>query len=147
MSKNYHLSFDPKLGHGFCAICHIPCACVSCVSILDKPWISDFHSVKQARYQLFTKWTYWPVLGSYNNCNIIELTPISTPFEAFDEIHKIVLDRLSENEDPLFQSGMYGAINTYDITTNAFFIIQFLSEVYTLTKNTITKGQVISAVY
>ena len=39
-SKHYHLSFDPKLGMGICAIRCIPCACVECTSILDKPWIS-----------------------------------------------------------------------------------------------------------
>ena len=28
LSKNCHLHFNPKLGHGICAICLIPCACV-----------------------------------------------------------------------------------------------------------------------
>ena len=28
LSKHYHLRFDPKLGMGKCAICHIPCAYV-----------------------------------------------------------------------------------------------------------------------
>ena len=40
-SKHYHLSFDPKLGNGVCAIHCILCAGVACKSILDKPWISD----------------------------------------------------------------------------------------------------------
>ena len=47
-----------------------------------------------------------------NNWNIIELTPKSTPLEEFDEIHKVVLDRISENMASLVQSGMYGASNT-----------------------------------
>ena len=55
-------------------------------------------------------------MGSYNNWNIIELTPKSTPFEAFDDIHKVVLDGISNNMASLVQSGMYGAINTYDTT-------------------------------
>ena len=38
--KHYHLSFDLKLGMGVCAIILIPCACVACASMLDKPWIS-----------------------------------------------------------------------------------------------------------
>ena len=59
---------------------------------------------KQARNQPFTNCTYRPVLGSYNNWNIIELTPKSTPFEAFDEIHKVVLDGISENTASLVQS-------------------------------------------
>ena len=28
MSKHYHLRFDPRLGHGVCAILCIPCECV-----------------------------------------------------------------------------------------------------------------------
>ena len=45
----------------------------------------------------------------------------------------------------LVQPGMYGAINTYDTTKNGFYIIQFLSEAYTLQNNTTIDGQVISA--
>ena len=40
---------------------------------------------------------------------------------------------------------MYGAINTYDTTTNEFYVIKFLSEVYTLQNNTTIDGKVISS--
>ena len=46
MSKHYNLRFDPKLGNGVCVIHHIPCACVACTSILDKPWIYGIPSDK-----------------------------------------------------------------------------------------------------
>ena len=39
LGKNYHLMFDPKLGRRICAIRRIPCACVGCTSMIDKPWI------------------------------------------------------------------------------------------------------------
>ena len=84
-------------------------------------------------------------MGSYNNCNIIELTEKSTPFEAFDEIHKVGIDGISDVMASLFKSGMYGAINKYDTTTNGFYVIQFISEAYTLQNNTAIDGQVISA--
>ena len=45
----------------------------------------------------------------------------------------------------LFQSGVYGAINTDDTTTNVFHVIQFLSEAYTEQNNTTIDGQAISA--
>ena len=86
--------------------------------MLEKPWIFGIPSTKQAPYQPVANCTYWTVLGSYNNCNIIELTPKSTPFEAVDEIHKVVIEGISENMDSLVQSGMYGSINTSDTTTN-----------------------------
>ena len=47
LSKHYHLSFDPKLGNSVCAILHIPCACVACTSMLEKPCISHIPSDKQ----------------------------------------------------------------------------------------------------
>ena len=51
-------------------------------------------------------------MGSYKNWNIIEITPKPITFEAFDGIHKVVLDRISENMASLVQPGIYGAINT-----------------------------------
>ena len=67
----------------------------------------------------------------------IELTPKSTTFEAFDEIHQVILDKIRKNMASLVQSGMYGAINTYATTKNEFYVIQFISETYTLQNNKI----------
>ena len=74
LSKNYHLQFYPKLGHGICAIHRIPCDCVGYTSMQEEPWIYGIPSTKPAHYQPITNCTYWPVMGSYNNWNIIELT-------------------------------------------------------------------------
>ena len=84
-------------------------------------------------------------MGPYNNWNIINLAPKSIPSEAFDEIHQVILDGISENMASLVQSSMYGAINTDDNTSNVFYVIQLLSDAYTLQNNTIIYGQVISA--
>ena len=84
-------------------------------------------------------------MGSYNNYNIIELTPKSTHFEAFYDIHKVFLDGISDNMDSLVQSGMHGAINTDDTKINGLYVIIFTSEAYTLQNNTKIYGQVISA--
>ena len=45
----------------------------------------------------------------------------------------------------LVQSGMCGAINTDDTTTNGFYVIQFIPEAYTLQNNTTIDGQVIAS--
>ena len=94
---NWLLSFDPKLGMGVCVIRCIPCACVACTSMLDKPWISGIPSDKQDRYKPVTKCTYWPVLGAFNNWNIIQLSSKSTSSDKFDEIHQVFLDGISDN--------------------------------------------------
>ena len=118
LSNHYHLCFDPNIGHGICEIRRIQCACVACKSMLDQPWISGTQSKNQARYQTVINCTYWPVMGSYNNCNIIHLTTKSIPSEAFDEIHHVVFDRISENMASSVQPGMYDAVNTHDNTSN-----------------------------
>ena len=74
MGKHYNLRFDPKLGMGECEIRRIPCVCVACTSMLDKPWISGIPSDKQEQYKPVTKCTYWPVFGVFNNWNIIKLS-------------------------------------------------------------------------
>ena len=43
----------------------------------------------------------------------------------------------------LVKSGMYGAINTADNTTNVLYVIQFILEAYTLQNNKTIDGQVI----
>ena len=44
----------------------------------------------------------------------------------------------------LFQSGMYGVINTDDTEKNGFYVIKFILEAYTLQNNTKIDGPVIS---
>ena len=97
LSKHYNFRFDPKLGMVVCEILLIPCACVDCTSMLDKPWISGISSYKQERYKTVTKCTYWPVLGAFNNWNIILLSSKSTSSETFDENHQVVIDGISDN--------------------------------------------------
>ena len=63
LSKHYHFRFDPNLGNGVCAIHRILCASVSCISMLDKPWISFTPSDEQELYKIVNECTYLPVLG------------------------------------------------------------------------------------
>ena len=67
------------------------------------------------------------------------------PSEVFDEIHLVVLDRISDNMASLVQLGMYSAIKTDDTTTNLFYAIQFISNTYTIKSNITIDGQGIYA--
>ena len=95
--------------------------------MLDKAWVSGIPSDKQDRYKPVTKCTYWPVLGAFKNCKIIELSPESTSSYTFYEIHQVVLDRISDNMASLVESGNYGSINTTDTSTHLFYVIMFTS--------------------
>ena len=81
---------------------------------------------------------------SYNKQNTINLTPKSTPFEAFDKINQVVLNGITDNMASLVQAGKYGIITTTETTTDEFYVIKFILEEYTIQSNTKIDGQVIS---
>ena len=97
LNNHYHLCFDPKLGNGVCEIFCIPCSCVACTLMMYKPWISVKPSYEQELYKPVTKCNDWPVLGSFNNCNIVPLSQKSTPYDKFYEIRQVVIDGISGN--------------------------------------------------
>ena len=51
-SKHYHLSFYPKLCNDVCETCRIRCACITCTSMLEKPWISSIPLKKNTSINL-----------------------------------------------------------------------------------------------
>ena len=61
-------------------------------------------------------------LGSFNNCKIIQLSHKSTLSDAFDYIHQVVIDGISDNMATLVESGKYGSINTTGTSTNSFML-------------------------
>ena len=100
-------------------ICRILCACVASTSMLDKTCVSGIPLDKQDHYKSVTKCTCWPVLGAFNNWNIIQLSSKSTSSDTFDKIHQVVLDGISDNMESLVGLGKYGAINTTYTSTNS----------------------------
>ena len=140
LSRHYHLRFDPKLGMIIYEILCLPCACVACTSMLEKPQIYGIPPDEQRRYKHVTKCNYWPVLGHFNLWNIIKFSHKSTPSNTFDEIQQVVLDGISDNMDSLVESVKNRDINTYETTTYGFYVIMFTSEAYTIQDNTTMKG-------
>ena len=111
--------------------------------MLEKLGYAVYH-LKQEQYQPVTNCTYWTVLGSLNNWKIIQFSHKSAPYDAFDEIHQVVIDRISDNIASLVQSSKYGTINTTDTSTNGFYAIMFTSELDTLQYNTTVDIQIIN---
>ena len=130
------MQFDPKLGHDVCAICRIPCACAECKSILDQPWIRGLTPQQQPRFQPVIEFTYWQVIGSFNNWNTITLSHKATTNEAFEVIYQVVLDGIGDNIASLVQSVKYGDMNTTETSKFRYYVIKFVSEAYTLKDET-----------
>ena len=82
-----------------------------------KLWIRCLTPKQQPRYKHVTSFSYWTVLGSFKNWNVITLSQKSTTSEDFEEIHQVVFDGISDNMDSLVQYSKYGSINTTDAST------------------------------
>ena len=92
--------------------------------MLENTWSYKVEPNKQPRYQPVVDCTYYPVLVSFNNWNIIQFTNKTTPIEDFDAEHKVVLYGISENTASLVQFGKYGDINAEDPTTMGYYVIK-----------------------
>ena len=60
----------------------------------------------------------------------------ATTSDDFEEIHRVVIDSISDNMDPLVQAGKYFAINTTYMLTMGLYVIKFVSEAYYLQDDT-----------
>ena len=84
---------------------------------MDKPWTTGVPPHQQPRHKPFKDFTYWPVLGYFNNWNIIHLSYKVTSSEYIDKIHQVVTDVISDNMSALVKTVQYGDINTTYINT------------------------------
>ena len=109
--KHHHLRLDLKLGHGKYAIWQKPYACVSCTNMLDKTRVPGLDHSQQPCYQPIFDFTYWYVLGYFDNWNIIQFKNKTTSSEDFDDVHMVVLDDISSNMESLVHTNKCGAIN------------------------------------
>ena len=98
---------------------------------MDNKWVYDVDNTKQTCYQPVEDCTYWPVLGFFNNQNIIQFTNKTTSSEDFDELHKVVLDGISDNMASIVQLGKYGSINAlYPTKMNYYVINIYLNHIH-----------------
>ena len=105
---------DYILGQGICEMRLIPCACVDCTSMLEKTWSTGISHYEQPHYHPVLDCTYWPVLGYFKTYNMIIFTNKSTSSEHFGDIHKIILEGISDKMEYLVKKVKCGPINTTD---------------------------------
>ena len=85
--------------------------------MLYKPRITGLMPQQQMCYQLLIDLTYCPVLGLFNNWNIIILSHKAITSEVFEKIRQVSLYGISNNMYLLVQSDNYGSTNTTYSTT------------------------------
>ena len=64
-------------------------------------WIPGVSQTSHPIYNAVEYFTYFPVLGTYNNCNTITVIIKATFIEYFFEIHRVDIDVVSDNRAPV----------------------------------------------
>ena len=64
----------------------------------------------------------------------------ATNSESFQDVNKVALDDFSDNMASLVQSFKYSDMNTTDKLTMVYYVINFLSEAYSLKSYTTCEG-------
>ena len=96
--------------------------------MLDKQWVIGSDPIRQPRYQSVGECAYWPILRSFNNCNIIPFGNKTSTNKYFDAVHKVVLYGISDNMYSLVQNGKYGVTTTADTIIMVYYVVKLLSE-------------------
>ena len=86
--------------------------------------------------------TYWYVLGTQNNLNIIKFTTETTSIGYFDGIKNVILDDISENIKSISQTGNYVAVSISYLTTMIYYVVNYLSKRISLQEENSIYGQV-----
>ena len=124
----------------------IACACAKFTSMLDKPLVPVLPPQQKLCCQPVKYCTYWPVIVSFNNWNIIKVAHKSTTSEASVDIHQVVIDGISNSVALPVQYGKYGTMKTMDSTTMGYCVIKFVPQAYTLQEETNVTGKLVQLV-
>ena len=135
LSKHDHISFNPKPGHGICAIHHISCACIERKYMLEKlgPQVCHHinnHAINLSKILHVGLYQIILTTGTLFNCHIRQHLAKRL------KNHQVVLDIISDNLATLVKTGQYVSITKTYATKKGYYVIKLLSEAYTPQEDT-----------
>ena len=69
----------------------------------------------------------------------------NTNHDEIEDIHKSILTSIVDSMIMLIKESTYGAVNTNDQRTDGFYIVKFLSTVYTLQHDELVDNEILKA--
>ena len=100
--------------------------------MLDNPWPPGIYHNQQQQYQTVVECKLWPVLGSFDDCKIVNVDNKTTSSEDFDDVHKVVIYGISTNMESLVQTDKYCATSAEDPTIIGYLFIKYILDNFTL---------------
>ena len=86
ISSMYNFRCDPALGIEKMDCRRIPCACLSCLVILNTPWGIGIADTNQQRYGVNERYIYWRNFIGYNNWRVVDLVTTNVTSEEEEKV-------------------------------------------------------------
>ena len=117
ISSMYNFRCDPDLGIGKAACRRIPCACLTCLKILNSPLEKVIKDKEQPRYRVNERCVYWKKFKGCNNWIAVDLITTNMDTEDKKKVYEIILHRIETRKNEWILIWTFGAIKINDEDT------------------------------
>ncbi len=134
---HYNIRTDLDLGMDWAAVRWVACGCGPCKDQLQRPWVLCGSITAQPRYAVNKDCKLWPSYEGANNWKIVALMPKTEADKKVvrESIH-CILNALVACMSLMMREGHIGAVGTTDKKAMGYYLVKWLSEPYTLQKDT-----------
>jgi hypothetical protein len=133
----YNIRTDPDLGVGWVALRRVACGCGACKAQLKKPWLPRVDRRKQPRYDVNKECDLWASYEGANNWRISQLVAQTVEDErGAREGNKSILNAMEVRIASMIRSGEIGAVATTDENAMGYYIVEWMSDPYSLQEDT-----------
>ena len=110
---------------------------MTCIEIVKTPWDIDQDDNDQPRYRV-NEWyiyIYWRYFKGFNNWRAVDLVTTSIPSTMKENAYEIILYGIKVWTNERILKGKFGATRTNDKAMQGYYLIEWLSESYTVQEN------------
>jgi hypothetical protein len=134
---HYNICMDLDLSMGRAVVHRVACGCDPCKDQLQRPWVLHGNITMQPRYAVNKDCKLWPSYEGANDWKIVALVPKMEADKkvAHESLH-CVLNALEARMPLMMRKGQLGAVGATDKAAMGYYLIKWLSEPYTLQKDT-----------
>ena len=136
----YNFRCDPDLSIGKAACRRIPCACMTCLELLETPWDNKLDDQSQPRYGINERCLYYRNFKDYNNWRVVNLITTNIATEDEEKIYNTILHGIEARMNERILIGTFGAMRTDDEATQGYYLVKWITEPYTIQEDILMKG-------
>ena len=140
ISSMYNFRCDPDFGIWKAACRRIPCACMTCLELLETPWNKELNDQLQPRYGINERCLYYRNFKGYNNWRVTNLATKSIATENEEAIYEIMLHGIEARMNERILIENFGAMRTDDEATQGYYLVKWITKPYTVQEDIIMKG-------